>query len=84
MRGSHIYINGLDKYHGDPCVYAGEEGIVMLEPGGHATLALPSVVSPSCQSQLASCPELFFEEDQVSTLAASGSLAALQKAINGR
>lgn len=64
--------------------HPGEEGIVLLEPGGQATLSLPSVVSPSCQSQLASCPELFFEEDQAATLAASGSLAALQKAISGR
>lgn len=57
---------------------------MLLEPGSHAALSLPSVVSPSCRSQLASCPELFFEENQASTLAASGSLAALQKAINGK
>lgn len=64
--------------------HSGDEDIMMLEPGSSATVPLQSIVSASCQSQLASCPELFFDTDPVSAMTVSGSMAALQKAINGR
>ena len=64
--------------------HTGDDGLVMLESGSSATLSLHSVVSASCRSQLASCPELFFDVQPVPPLAVSTSMGALQKVINDR
>ncbi len=58
---------------------------MMVESGASAALSLHSVVSASCRSQLASCPEQFFDEQPPSSaLAASASMGALQKVTNPR